>query len=327
MSTYTIGEVAERSGFSASALRYYEGIGLVEPIDPHRRRLPHLRRPHVGPAGVHRPGQAARLLARGDHRSRQHLGRRPVRTGAATIPRAGHRQDPQRRTSARRAHRVLGASCRPPPSTWRPASRRAMRRRLRMRHRGPRDHGRGVAGDARREANRRSDRLHTRTRCDAGATGRLEQRFWPEPPPERRSRPGVCGSSSITTLTSARWPASSRRSNTAARSSRSRSQSTIAASRWRSERPKVPTASSPSCSGKQREQTRDPRVRRRRVCGVLHRSDSRRARRHRRTRGRRQPCSSASGAGDCCDRGRSVHRRAETPHDSCATNASRSPSS
>jgi DNA-binding transcriptional MerR regulator len=29
--TYTIGEVAERSGFSASALRYYEGIGLVEP--------------------------------------------------------------------------------------------------------------------------------------------------------------------------------------------------------------------------------------------------------------------------------------------------------
>jgi DNA-binding transcriptional MerR regulator len=31
MSTYTIGEVAERSGFSASALRYYEGIGLVRP--------------------------------------------------------------------------------------------------------------------------------------------------------------------------------------------------------------------------------------------------------------------------------------------------------
>jgi MerR family transcriptional regulator, copper efflux regulator len=29
--TYTIGEVAERSGFSASALRYYEGIGLVTP--------------------------------------------------------------------------------------------------------------------------------------------------------------------------------------------------------------------------------------------------------------------------------------------------------
>jgi MerR family copper efflux transcriptional regulator len=29
MGTYTIGEVAERSGFSASALRYYEGIGLV----------------------------------------------------------------------------------------------------------------------------------------------------------------------------------------------------------------------------------------------------------------------------------------------------------
>jgi DNA-binding transcriptional MerR regulator len=29
--TYTIGEIAERSGFSASSLRYYEGIGLVEP--------------------------------------------------------------------------------------------------------------------------------------------------------------------------------------------------------------------------------------------------------------------------------------------------------
>ena len=31
MSTYTIGEIAERSGFTASALRYYEGIGLVAP--------------------------------------------------------------------------------------------------------------------------------------------------------------------------------------------------------------------------------------------------------------------------------------------------------
>lgn len=31
MSTYTIGEAAQRSGFSASALRYYEGIGLVDP--------------------------------------------------------------------------------------------------------------------------------------------------------------------------------------------------------------------------------------------------------------------------------------------------------
>ncbi|MEY2432795.1 MAG: hypothetical protein QOC92_2520 [Acidimicrobiaceae bacterium] len=31
MSTYTIGEVADRSGFTASALRYYEGIGLVVP--------------------------------------------------------------------------------------------------------------------------------------------------------------------------------------------------------------------------------------------------------------------------------------------------------
>jgi MerR family transcriptional regulator, copper efflux regulator len=29
--TYTIGETARRSGFSTSALRYYEGIGLVEP--------------------------------------------------------------------------------------------------------------------------------------------------------------------------------------------------------------------------------------------------------------------------------------------------------
>jgi MerR family transcriptional regulator, copper efflux regulator len=31
VTTYTIGEVADRSGFSASALRYYEGIGLMEP--------------------------------------------------------------------------------------------------------------------------------------------------------------------------------------------------------------------------------------------------------------------------------------------------------
>jgi MerR family copper efflux transcriptional regulator len=33
VSNYTIGEVADRSGFSASALRYYEGIGLVEPAN------------------------------------------------------------------------------------------------------------------------------------------------------------------------------------------------------------------------------------------------------------------------------------------------------
>jgi DNA-binding transcriptional MerR regulator len=31
VSTYTIGEVADRSGFTTSALRYYEGIGLVSP--------------------------------------------------------------------------------------------------------------------------------------------------------------------------------------------------------------------------------------------------------------------------------------------------------
>jgi len=32
VSTYTIGEVAERSGFTPSSLRYYEGIGLVTPV-------------------------------------------------------------------------------------------------------------------------------------------------------------------------------------------------------------------------------------------------------------------------------------------------------
>jgi DNA-binding transcriptional MerR regulator len=31
VSNYTIGELADRSGFTASALRYYEGIGLVTP--------------------------------------------------------------------------------------------------------------------------------------------------------------------------------------------------------------------------------------------------------------------------------------------------------
>jgi hypothetical protein len=31
VTTYTIGKVADRTGFTASALRYYEGIGLVVP--------------------------------------------------------------------------------------------------------------------------------------------------------------------------------------------------------------------------------------------------------------------------------------------------------
>jgi DNA-binding transcriptional MerR regulator len=31
MGNYTIGELAERTGFSPSSLRYYEGIGLVDP--------------------------------------------------------------------------------------------------------------------------------------------------------------------------------------------------------------------------------------------------------------------------------------------------------
>ena len=32
MSTYTIGQIAERSGFTTSALRYYEGVGLLVPV-------------------------------------------------------------------------------------------------------------------------------------------------------------------------------------------------------------------------------------------------------------------------------------------------------
>ena len=31
MSTYTIGQIAEQSGFTSSALRYYEGVGLLVP--------------------------------------------------------------------------------------------------------------------------------------------------------------------------------------------------------------------------------------------------------------------------------------------------------
>jgi DNA-binding transcriptional MerR regulator len=31
VSTYTIGQIAEQSGFTTSALRYYEGVGLVVP--------------------------------------------------------------------------------------------------------------------------------------------------------------------------------------------------------------------------------------------------------------------------------------------------------
>jgi DNA-binding transcriptional MerR regulator len=33
VSTYTIGQTAERSGFSASSLRYYEGLGLIAPAE------------------------------------------------------------------------------------------------------------------------------------------------------------------------------------------------------------------------------------------------------------------------------------------------------
>jgi DNA-binding transcriptional MerR regulator len=32
MGTYTIGELAGRTGFSPSSLRYYDGIGLVDPL-------------------------------------------------------------------------------------------------------------------------------------------------------------------------------------------------------------------------------------------------------------------------------------------------------
>lgn len=33
MTTYSVGGIAERSGFTASALRYYEAIGLVSPAE------------------------------------------------------------------------------------------------------------------------------------------------------------------------------------------------------------------------------------------------------------------------------------------------------
>jgi hypothetical protein len=39
VSTYTIGEVAERSGFSASALRYHEASGSLFPLPPAARGI------------------------------------------------------------------------------------------------------------------------------------------------------------------------------------------------------------------------------------------------------------------------------------------------
>ena len=46
MSTLTIGQVAERTGFTASTLRYYEGLGLCNADDTDEGRVPAVRRRH-----------------------------------------------------------------------------------------------------------------------------------------------------------------------------------------------------------------------------------------------------------------------------------------
>ena len=196
MSTYTIGETARRSGFSASALRFYEDIGLVDPTGAHRRRLPPLRRRCAGPAGVHRPGQAARLLAGGDHRPGRHLGRAALRAGAAPLPRPGHRQDPRRRDPGRRADARSPRSCGRRPSSspanrstgraarTAPASPATPRRRA--------SNGDGhVGSQARHGAGRGPDRLHPGARRDARPARRVGQRAGRRDAPRRRSSGGL----------------------------------------------------------------------------------------------------------------------------------------
>jgi hypothetical protein len=78
VSSYTIGEAAERSGFTPSALRYYEGIGLVGPSTRSDAgyRIYDDATSGVSPSSPERSSSDA---PRRDRRPRRDLGRRAVR--------------------------------------------------------------------------------------------------------------------------------------------------------------------------------------------------------------------------------------------------------
>ena len=91
VSTYTIGEIAERSGFTASSLRYYEGIGLVS----RSTRTPAGYRLYDDHA-LDRLAFIARAKQLGCSLEEitdlvGDLGRRELWAGAATVPRSRHR--------------------------------------------------------------------------------------------------------------------------------------------------------------------------------------------------------------------------------------------
>ena len=129
VSTYTIGETASRSGFSASALRYYEDIGLVAPRAG-RQRLPLIRRPRRDRLPfVARARQLGCTLD--EIVDLVGVGRGALRPRPEALPRFGDRQA----LGCRAADRRADGSDRPAPPRRRPAlgstDRRTVRRGLR----------------------------------------------------------------------------------------------------------------------------------------------------------------------------------------------------
>ena len=87
------------------------------PAGADRWRLPPVRRRGARPAGVHRPGQAARLHTRGDHRSRRHLGRTTVRRRCSAASTSwSPRRSATPSAQSRRARRRSPHSCGRQPS-------------------------------------------------------------------------------------------------------------------------------------------------------------------------------------------------------------------